>query len=607
MTERTDEIRESPPTPMPDQPPEFPLTGTDVLSLSLERARRVNAVCERFETDRRAGLPASIEEAVGETTGLERERLLAELLMLDIELRREGGEQPEVSDYLVRFPADALIVASAFTGGEGSGEIETIAYPAQRSPLPLAGLADIVSDLGDFTLIEEIARGGMGLVFKARKKSLNCLVALKVIRDGPLASAAEKRRFLLEAESAANLDHPNIVPVYEIDRGQGLFFTMKWVEGGSLTEHVARLVRDPQASARLLVAIARAVDHAHGRGILHRDLKPGNILLDAQGKPYVADFGLARRVGQESELTQTGAVLGTPSYMAPEQAGGLGHSAVGPTADVYSLGAILYELLTGRPPFRGENARDTLVLVLERDPIPPRRICPGVPRELQAICLRCLEKDPANRYPSAAALADDLDRYLRGEGVEADRVGLAVRLRRWTRREPELVARLVGLGVVAILTQYNYQINPHRELGIHLGVMGALAAWSATSTLLQFLARRERWSHLVRPAWTVADVTLLTVLLRLLDAANGELVVGYPLVVAVSGLWFRVGSVWLATALAELAYSLLALDAWRRGTLAPYAHPNIVMAAIAVTGFVVVRQVRRILVLSSYYELKICK
>ncbi len=457
-------------------------------------------------------------------------------------------------------------------------------------------------DFGDFELLEEVARGGMGIVYKARKRSLNCLVALKVMQAGPLASELDKRRFLLEAEVAANLDHPHIVPVYEIDPIRGLFFTMKWVEGGSLAGQIARLVADPMAGARLVATMARAVHDAHRQGYLHRDLKPTNILVDPQGKPYLTDFGLALRVGKDSSLTQPGAVLGTPSYMAPEQAAGKG-GAIGPPADVYSLGAVLYELLTGRPPFRAGTVMETLVQVLEKDPVPPRRIRPEVPAELEAICLKCLEKDPADRYASAEALAGDLDQFLRGEEVGAMSAGVWLRARRWSRREPQLVTRLVALGMVEALTQLNYALNTDRDHSLHAAVTASLAVWAMTAGLLQAAARRDRWRARVRPLWSVADALFLTLTLWQLDAVASSMVVGYPLLVAISGLGFRVGLVWLATVLGELGYGLLVLDAWTRGTLwLDDHHPNIVMVTIAVAGFVVARQVQRLLVLSSYYE-----
>ncbi len=581
---------------------------------SLKWAWRVNLACERHEAAWRAGQRPRIEDQILSGPDPNGPELLIELLAVEVELRREMGEEPTTKEYRDRFPGRCDAIDAAFAPplvGEvpRAEEVATIAHVPGRKSFAEAGksVGSIEpggpgSDFGDFQLLEEIARGGMGIVFKARKRSLNSLVALKVLQAGALATESEKSRFLLEAEAAASLDHPNIVPVYEIDREHGLFFTMKWIDGEHLGKLVPRVIHDPKASARLLTLVARAVHAAHRRGYLHRDLKPANILIDSQGRPYVTDFGLARRVGKDSGLTQSGAIVGTPSYMAPEQAGGQGRE-VGPAADVYSLGAILYELLTGRPPFRAGTVMETLLQVLERDPTRPSQIRGGIPPELEAICLKCLEKDPAERYASAEALAEDLERALRSEEVQAMRAGPWLRLRRWTRREPQLVTRLIGLGIVEVLTQVNYLTSPRPIPRLHLAVTTTLAAWAIASVLLQIASRRDQIRSAVRPAWAAADVAFLTISLWLLEAVGTSMVVGYPLLVVASGLWFRVGLVWLATALAEVGYAVLLLDAWWRGTLWQTDHrPNIVMASILIAGFMVARQVNRLLVLSSYYE-----
>jgi WD40 repeat protein len=316
-------------------------------------------------------------------------------------------------------------------------------------PDPLPG--EFVRYFGDYELIQEIARGGMGVVYEARQNSLNRTVALKMILAGQLATDAEVQRFQQEAEAAANLDHPNIVPIHEVGQYKGRhYFTMKLVEGGALADHLARLRVDHRASVRIMAKVARGVHFAHQRGILHRDLKPANILLDAAGEPHVTDFGLAKRVDREAGLTITkpGGILGTPAYMSPEQA--QGEQQLTTATDIYSLGAILYALLTGQPPFRGATPLDVLLQLRDKEPAPPRSVDRSVPRDLETICLKCLEKDPLARYTSADALADDLDRWLAGKPIEARPVTTTERLVKWSRRQP-LLAGSLGTVVVAVL------------------------------------------------------------------------------------------------------------------------------------------------------------
>jgi WD40 repeat protein len=373
---------------------------------------------------------------------------------------------PPRAEMLARYPAYRADLEAFFAAQD---EVTSLAEPFRpetpgRSDVTVAdgngapAPADLPRSFGDYELLEEIARGGMGVVFKARQKSLNRLVALKVILSGQLASEADVQRFRNEAEAAALMDHPGIVPIYEVGQWQPEgggrpvpYFSMKLVEGGSLAGQMARFTGDLRAAVALMAKVARAVHYAHQRGILHRDLKPANILLDEHGAPLVTDFGLAKRVEGDANLTQSGAILGTANYMAPEQAQG---KAAGLTtaADVHGLGAILYELLTGRPPFQADNVLDTLLRLRTEKALSPRSLNPRVDADLETICLKCLEKEPAARYGSAAALADDLERWLGGEVIQARRASLGVRLLKWARRKPTLAGLVVLLVLTVVLT-----------------------------------------------------------------------------------------------------------------------------------------------------------
>ena len=283
---------------------------------------------------------------------------------------------------------------------------------------------------GDYELLEEIARGGMGVVYKARQISLNRTVALKMILAGQLAGEEEVNRFHTEAEAAANLRHPNIVAVHEVDQIEGQhFFSMDYVDGKSLSVLVKENPLAAKTAARYVRTIARAIHYAHEQGILHRDLKPSNILIDQNDQPQITDFGLAKRVQGNSDLTATGQVLGTPGYLPPEQAAAA-TDQIGPASDVYSIGAILYELLTGRPPFRAETPLDTLMQVVDSQPVPPRLLNPNVPHDLETICLKCLEKRPDQRYRTAQELSGDLERYLNDEAIQASSINLLDRVTR---------------------------------------------------------------------------------------------------------------------------------------------------------------------------------
>ena len=318
-------------------------------------------------------------------------------------------------------------------------------------------------EFGDYELLEEIGRGGQGVVYRARQKSLNRTVALKVIGLGQWSTTPHLKRFRHEAEAAARLDHPQIVPIYEIgERDGSCYFSMKFVEGGQLDEIVRREPMPPRRAAELLVKIARTVQFAHDHGILHRDIKPGNILVDNNGEPHLTDFGLARLIEQESTITNSFDVLGTPSYMAPEQAAGRTKQLTA-AADVYSLGAVFYQMLTGQPPFAGGTTYETIRLVMETEPRNPRVRNPKVDVDLGTVCLKCLEKDPKRRYETAEALAQDLERWVRHEPVRARPANVFTRTRKWIQRNPSTgvaVLALIALVVVIGGTMWKRELTP---------------------------------------------------------------------------------------------------------------------------------------------------
>ena len=346
---------------------------------------------------------------------------------------------------------DPSAIASAKGDHGGSAEnVEANAVAAARRSKKAARAAEMLGELGDYELVEEVGRGGQGVVFRARQKSLNRTVALKVISLGQWASKAHLKRFRREAEAAASLDHPSIVPIYEVGEREGAcYFSMKFVEGGQLDEVVKRAPMSIRQAAELIAKVARTVHYAHEHGILHRDIKPGNILLDAKGEPLLTDFGLVRLVEAESTITRTREALGTPSYMAPEQAAGEQRKLSNAT-DVYGLGAVLYQLLTDHPPFAGGTTYETIKLLLDTEPRQPRLLNPKIDRDLSTICLKCLEKDPQRRYPSALALAEDLERWLKHEPIRARRTGVFTHARKWVRRNPSIAAMTATLLALAV-------------------------------------------------------------------------------------------------------------------------------------------------------------
>jgi serine/threonine protein kinase len=380
---------------------------------------------------------------------------LLDELMLRWEAARQLGKDPRPEELCAEYPQlisqvrqriHAVQTMERVLGFNPHGP-----EPTLKTPTVVVGPdGDLLPQIPGYEIVRVVDEGGMGIVYEARQRDLGRRVAVKMIsgmRFGPTQVA----RFRAEAEASARLQHANFVQIFEIGQVNGRpFFSMEYVDGGSLAQHLSHTRPSPRRAAELVSTLAQAIHVAHACGIVHRDLKPSNVMLTAAGIPKIADFGLAKRLDDDSGHTRTGEVLGTPSYVAPEQAAGQ-KEQIGPATDVYALGAILYELLAGRPPFRGANPLDTLRQVATQDPMPPSRLAPSTPPDLEAICLKCLEKAPAARYASAWELAEDLRRFLNGQPVRARRTGTIRRAWKWIRRHPQGVALAGTVAVIAIL------------------------------------------------------------------------------------------------------------------------------------------------------------
>jgi WD40 repeat protein/tRNA A-37 threonylcarbamoyl transferase component Bud32 len=492
--------------PVVDLRPGHPVPEASSLSEASTVAWRgaaptLEAALEEFELAWRRGERPSVDHFLPSEPSL-RHAALVDLVNIDLELRLKAGEPARAEDYLLRFPdlagdreaAHALIdteheLRRRFPQFWSGGPTEH-SHAAGDPALPWVPGFEIVGVLG---------RGGMGVVYKARQPALKRFVALKMVLSGRHTDAEERARFRREVEAGARLMHPNVVQVFEVGEVRGApYVALELVEGGSLDARLRQAPLAPRDAAALVEVISRAVQFAHEHGVVHRDLKPANVLLTADGTPKVGDFGLAKRLDDQSAHTRTGALMGTPSYMAPEQAAGRWQD-VGPAADVYALGAILYECLAGRPPFKGATPLETAGQVLTEDPVRLSRLQPGVPRDLETICFECLRKEPTRRYRSAAALADDLARFLAGEPIRARAVSRAERAVKWARRRPLaasllLVTLLATLGLLAGVFWHTAELRVERDK-VHLREIEVRGQTREVQRQRDLVADRERLVH----------------------------------------------------------------------------------------------------------------
>ncbi|NLX56570.1 MAG: serine/threonine protein kinase [Planctomycetaceae bacterium] len=570
--------------------------------LPLADVTLIDQICDRFEDAWRNGRQPRLGDYLEAVEEPLKSHLFEELLLSDLTFRTRDETTVDAGDYLSRFPerGDQIRRVIERFWCDGSVRGDTVGVTAADRPAVRAEWAELATfqQCGKYELQGEIARGGMGIVFQARDTQLQRRVALKMILDRHLASQEAVQRFYAEAEMAASLNHPGIVPIYDAGSHAGhLYYAMGYVEGPTLAAELRRRRFGMEEAAQLVRDLARAVDYAHQHGVVHRDLKPGNILLTHNGTPQITDFGLATRTDRSEPITIAGQILGTPGYMAPEQATGhVGQS--GPAVDIYALGAVLYHMITGHPPFR--TALEALVCVLEQDPVPPRVLNRAVPRDLNVICMKCLNKAPADRYRSASALADDLQRFLDGDMIHAKPLSLRRRALRWARHRPRLAAVLVTM-----IAFYLYHLaclasgSPESGGVFHAQTTLTVALVCAYGWIFQTLMMRPRARPSLLYWWKTTDIVVLTLFLALAaDGAASPLVVIYLCMAASAGLSFDRHMVWLVTAACVVSYALVvATTGWLHPDVPnpPVRHTIPVAISIVAIGLV------------QYYVLRCCR
>lgn len=457
-------------------------------------------------------------------------------------------------------------------------------------------------DFGRYQILGELGKGGMGVVYKGLQKDLDRLVSIKVILSNRLLVWKNVLRFRSEAKAAASVRHSNIVGVYEAGKVLGQhYIAMEYIEGENLAIRKRSNPLSTEEAVRVLARVARAIEHLHSKNIVHLDLKPSNILIDQHGQPFVTDFGLARGLGGRGVGKDTEAVSGTPCYMAPEQAKG-DESQIGPLCDVYGLGAVLYELLTGAPPFKNDDPFETLVRVIEEEPVPPREISPHLSKTIELICLRCLNKAPEKRYASAGELAEDLDRFLAGDVVESTASSFTDQVKCWVRRNPPLAAHMIVLAFFFGIELLWFHLFKIRTAAYHYTLLTILSLWGGSALVFDRFLRKIKFAATTRFLWAGSDVLFLTAVLLNAGGITSHLLILYPILLAASGLWFQPRIVWGVTVVTLLSYSFLVAHAqfFRPDLEIVFDHHIVFLASLFSMGFLISLLVRRLELLLSY-------
>ena len=537
--------------------------------------------------------------------------------MSEASSRREEAIEKAIAEYLIAtesgaaFDTDAWLQRNADIADDLRDFVEVHEHAigfvgaeennaATVVPISVWESGGFPTHIGNYEILDEIGRGGMGIVFRARHRDLHRIVALKVIRSGEFASPEETSRFRAETEACARLQHPNIVPIYDVGEQAGLqYFTMALIDGPTLVERLQQEELSAKDAARLVQKLAMAIENSHTAGIIHRDLKPANILFNSSGEPFITDFGLAKMAGTDEMLTTTGQILGTPAYMAPEQATGR-RNHVGESADVYSLGCLLYFALTGQAPFHGPTPFDILLQVLERDPPLPRQINRQVPAVLERVCLRAMAKRVEDRYASARHFAEDLGKFLKDEPVAWPEITWPQKLSAWWRREPILVSHLCGISATALIVTIAV-ISRGSDYKYYLARMLIFGIWALASIVLQFLLKRPQWKDPICYTWAAIDIVLYSSLLLFADPPRGPLLVGYPMLICASALFYRRTFVIFMSSGCGLGFLTLVF----LSSNPDFSKPDFVaifLTGLAVIGLILSTMIRRIRALCAYYD-----